>query len=99
MENQLQFGVSPFFSYSCPKTVLSCINGTAYWFIKAANLKTGEVYRGSPKDGIKVDTTITIDDADMVEMVGILIYERYRIEVKQHVEARSVYSFPITNSN
>lgn len=35
----------------------------------ACDLKTGEVYKGEPKAGTKADTTITIDDSDMVDLV------------------------------
>lgn len=33
-----------------------------------ADLKKGKVYKGMPTDGVKADTTITIDDSDMVDM-------------------------------
>ncbi|KAK7590229.1 hypothetical protein V9T40_001842 [Parthenolecanium corni] len=33
-----------------------------------ADLKTGEIYKGNAKKGTKVDTTITIDDSDMVDL-------------------------------
>ncbi|XKL65424.1 hypothetical protein PGB90_008844 [Kerria lacca] len=33
-----------------------------------ADLKTGKVYKGNPKEGIKPDTTLIIEDDDMVDM-------------------------------
>lgn len=38
-----------------------------YLFCVAIDLKKGEVYRGEPKT--KADTTLTIDDKDMIQMV------------------------------
>lgn len=35
-----------------------------------ADLKKGKVYKGPAADGVKVDTTITIDDSDMVDMAS-----------------------------
>jgi len=34
-------------------------------------LKTGKIYRGEPEKGIKADTTLTIDDSDMIDLVSI----------------------------
>lgn len=36
----------------------------------AADLKTGKVYRGEPEKGVKVDTTLTISDSDMIDLVS-----------------------------
>lgn len=41
------------------------------WNYLAADLKTGKVYRGEPEKGIKADTTLTIDDSDMIDLVSI----------------------------
>lgn len=41
----------------------------------AADLKTGKVYRGEPEKGVKVDTTLTIDDSDMIDLVSYLNYD------------------------
>jgi len=35
----------------------------------AADLKTGKVYRGEPEKDVKADTTLTIDDSDMIDLV------------------------------
>jgi len=35
-------------------------------------LKIGKIYRGEPEKGIKADTTLTIDDSDMIDLVSIL---------------------------
>ena len=35
-------------------------------------MKTGKIYRGEPEKGIKADTTLTIDDSDMIDLVSIL---------------------------
>lgn len=45
----------------------------------AADLKTGKVYRGEPEKGIKADTTLTIDDSDMIDLVStqILLLPNY----------------------
>lgn len=34
-------------------------------------MKTGKIYRGEPENGIKADTTLTIDDSDMIDLVSI----------------------------
>lgn len=36
----------------------------------AADLKVGKVYRGEPEKGVKADTTLTIDDTDMIDLVS-----------------------------
>lgn len=36
----------------------------------ALDLKKGAVYAGEPVSGTKVDTTLTIEDQDMVELVS-----------------------------
>lgn len=33
-------------------------------------MKTGKVYRGEPEKNIKADTTLTIDDSDMIDLVS-----------------------------
>jgi len=35
-------------------------------------LKIGKIYRGEPEKGIKADTTLTIDEPDMIDLVSIL---------------------------
>lgn len=37
---------------------------------KALDMKKGEVYRGNPKSG-KPDATLTLEDADMMQIVNI----------------------------
>lgn len=37
----------------------------------ALDLKKGEVYQGEPGSDVKVDTTLTIDDQDMVDLVSV----------------------------
>lgn len=34
-------------------------------------MKAGKIYRGEPEKGIKADTTLTIDDSDMIDLVSI----------------------------
>ncbi|XP_075217248.1 peroxisomal Multifunctional enzyme type 2 isoform X2 [Lycorma delicatula] len=41
-------------------------NAVSKWTV---DLKKGEVYEGEPASNIKVDTTLTIDDQDMVDLV------------------------------
>lgn len=40
-------------------------------FFLAADLKTGKIYRGEPEKGVKADTTLTIDDLDMIDLVSM----------------------------
>lgn len=39
--------------------------------IIAADLKKGKIYRGEPEKDVKADTTLTIDDSDMIDLVSI----------------------------
>lgn len=39
------------------------------FLLSALDLKKGSVYKGEPEAGTKADTTLTIDDDDMVDMV------------------------------
>ena len=75
MENRPQPGVSLvrvfklFFFFNLIKRINFAV----------ADLKKGKVYKGAAtSDGVKIDTTITIDDNDMVDMVRriILMYDR-----------------------
>jgi len=35
------------------------------------DLKQGKLYKGEPEQGVKVDTTLTVDDQDLVDIVSI----------------------------
>ncbi|VVC40772.1 Short-chain dehydrogenase/reductase, conserved site,Short-chain dehydrogenase/reductase SDR,SCP2 sterol- [Cinara cedri] len=59
------------------KSLLKSINGIFLYHITkngkvastwTADLKTGKVYRGEPEKGLKVDTTLTISDSDMIDL-------------------------------
>lgn len=58
-------------------SLLKSINGVFVYHITksgkvsstwTADLKTGKIYRGEPEKGIKADTTLTIDDSDMIDL-------------------------------
>lgn len=34
-------------------------------------MKIGKIYRGEPEKDVKADTTLTIDDSDMIDLVSI----------------------------
>lgn len=37
-------------------------------FIAALDLKKGEVYEGTPQEGVKPDTTLSVTDSDLVDI-------------------------------
>ncbi|XP_022162156.1 SCP2 sterol-binding domain-containing protein 1 isoform X4 [Myzus persicae] len=58
-------------------SLLKSINGVFVYHITksgkvtstwTADLKTGKIYRGEPEKGVKADTTLTIDDTDMIDL-------------------------------
>lgn len=55
------------------KSINNCNLQIVYKY-SAADLKAGKVYRGEPEKGIKADTTLTIDDSDMIDLVSIKVY-------------------------
>ncbi|XP_050540881.1 SCP2 sterol-binding domain-containing protein 1-like isoform X3 [Daktulosphaira vitifoliae] len=58
-------------------SLVKTINGIFLYYITkdgktvrswTADLKKGKIYKGEPEKGVKADTTLTIDDTDMIDL-------------------------------
>lgn len=59
-------------------TKLKNITIGTYWFtfyllISVVDLKQCKLYKGDPESGVKPDTTLTVDDQDMIDIVSIAV--------------------------
>lgn len=58
------------------------LTNTNVWKYLAADLKTGKVYRGEPEKNVKADTTLTIDDSDMIDLVSIFLVKYFFVFIR-----------------